>query len=240
MYLATRLKFQRLGPVKYLGHLDMLRYFQKAILRAGLPIRYSEGFNPHQILSFAYPLGVSMETKGDYLDLDLVEPDSFSFSSKEEELLYLTNVKDSLNAVMSEGIQILSASFVPEGELNSMASVAAADYLVRYSSESPITTEELNHFLSQSSILIEKEGKEKGKKVQKTADIRPGILDASLVEDEIFLKLCSGSSNNVKAATVLEQLAKFLNKDLKLDGILRLEIYRETAKGYLPLGDFDS
>lgn len=51
MATAIRIKFSRKGPVSYLGHLDVLRYFQKAIIRAGIDIRYSEGFNPHQILS---------------------------------------------------------------------------------------------------------------------------------------------------------------------------------------------
>ena len=73
MSVSVRFKFSRKGPVRYTGHLDMLRYFQKAVMRSSLPARYSEGFHPHQIMSFAYPLGVSMETEGDYMDLDLMQ-----------------------------------------------------------------------------------------------------------------------------------------------------------------------
>ena len=54
-----RVKYKKYGVMKFLGHLDVLRFFQKAIKRSGLPIAYSEGFNPHQLLSFAAPLSVS-------------------------------------------------------------------------------------------------------------------------------------------------------------------------------------
>ena len=58
--MKIRIKFAKIGPVKYVGHLDMLRYFQKLMRRAGIDITYSEGFNPHQKMSFAAPLGVGV------------------------------------------------------------------------------------------------------------------------------------------------------------------------------------
>ena len=56
--------------MKYIGHLDMMRFFQKAIRRAGIDVAYSEGFSPHMIMSFAYPLGVGMTSSGEYFDLE--------------------------------------------------------------------------------------------------------------------------------------------------------------------------
>ena len=53
MSVTVRFKFMRTGPVRYLGHLDMLRYFQKAVMKAELDAKYTEGFHPHQIMSFA-------------------------------------------------------------------------------------------------------------------------------------------------------------------------------------------
>jgi len=51
-----RLRFSKTGTLCYLGHLDFLKVFTQAIRRSGLPIAYSQGFNPHQIISFALPL----------------------------------------------------------------------------------------------------------------------------------------------------------------------------------------
>ena len=54
--MKIRIKFQKQGTVRFIGHLDVMRYFQKVMRRAEVDIRYSEGFSPHQIMSFASPL----------------------------------------------------------------------------------------------------------------------------------------------------------------------------------------
>ena len=59
--MKVRIKFSKEGPVKFVGHLDTMRYFQKAIRRANLPVAFSGGYSPHMIMSFAAPLGVSEE-----------------------------------------------------------------------------------------------------------------------------------------------------------------------------------
>ena len=56
--MKVRIKFSKEGPVKFVGHLDTMRYFQKAIRRANLPVAFSGGYSPHMIMSFAAPLGV--------------------------------------------------------------------------------------------------------------------------------------------------------------------------------------
>ena len=68
--MRVRLKFFKYGTMKYIGHLDMLRYFQKAFRRAHVPMKYSEGFNPHPVMSFAAPLGVGITSEGEYLDIE--------------------------------------------------------------------------------------------------------------------------------------------------------------------------
>lgn len=237
MYISIRLKFERLGPVKYLGHLDMLRYFQKAVMRSRLPIRYSEGFNPHQIMSFAYPLGVSMETKGDYMDIDLVEDDSFCFHNEAEKIKYEENIVQAMNNVMHEGISICQASIVPDNELNAMASVYAADYDVFVMNTEELSDELLQKFMSQDSIIVKKEGK-KGN--IKEVDIKEGIMELRLNQDNsLFMKLRSGSDSNIKASTIIELLNDMCNMKMKLYMVRRLEIYRLTEKGIKPLGDFN-
>ena len=61
--MKIRIKFAKEGTMKFIGHLDVMRYFQKVMRRADVDIRYSEGFSPHQIMSFASPLGVGMESR---------------------------------------------------------------------------------------------------------------------------------------------------------------------------------
>ena len=59
--MKIRVKFKKWGCMKFIGHLDMMRYFQKAVRRADIDIRYSEGYSAHQIMSFAAPLGVGIK-----------------------------------------------------------------------------------------------------------------------------------------------------------------------------------
>ena len=118
-----RIKFAKYGTMKFISHLDVMRYFQKAIRRAGLPVMYSEGFNPHQIMSFASPLGVGQTSEAEYFDLALTE------EMPAEELC------DRLNQTMTEGMRILGAILLPEPKPQekretAMALVAASDYLV--------------------------------------------------------------------------------------------------------------
>ena len=71
--MKVRIKFAKTGHMKFVGHLDTMRYFQKAIRRAELPVAFSGGYSPHMIMSFAAPLGVGTESLGEYFDLELAE-----------------------------------------------------------------------------------------------------------------------------------------------------------------------
>ena len=118
--MKVRIKFAKYGAVKFIGHLDVMRYFQKAIRRAEIDIAYSEGFSPHQIMSFASPLSVGHTSEGEYFDIEVN-----SFTTEED-------VQKRLQSVMVEGFDILKVKLLSEGEGNAMASVAAAKYTVRF------------------------------------------------------------------------------------------------------------
>ena len=100
--MKVRIKFSKSGSMVYIGHLDIMRYFQKAIRRSGLPIKYSEGFNPHQIMSFAAPLGVGLSSSGEYMDIELKE-----FVPSQEAL-------QRLQATMVDGMEVTSFRYLPD------------------------------------------------------------------------------------------------------------------------------
>ena len=98
--MKVRIKFSKEGPVKFVGHLDTMRYFQKAIRRANLPVAFSGGYSPHMIMSFAAPLGVGTESLGEYFDLELAET------------VPTSEITRRLDAVMVEGVHVLSTRYV--------------------------------------------------------------------------------------------------------------------------------
>ena len=109
--MKARIKFEKTGVMKYVGHLDTMRFFQKAMRRAQIPIKYSEGFNPHQIMSFASPLGVGVTSGGEYMDIEL------------KEVIDPGQAMDALNGAMVEGVRILDFFYLPKDSENAMSSV---------------------------------------------------------------------------------------------------------------------
>ena len=220
--LKVRVKFAKEGAMKFIGHLDIMRYFQKAVKRANLDVAFSEGFSPHMIMSFASPLGVGITSTGEYFDMELKSATTSSDMVKR------------LNDAMAEGMKILSIRQVEDGKASkAMSLVAAADYRLKFRETAKLPEnwkEKLEEFKAQKEIVILK----KTKKSEKELDIRPFIYKLSLEEkDEIFMQLAAGSSNNTKPELVMEAFAAFMEipyKNLKFM-IHRCELYADTGSG---------
>ncbi len=153
--MKVRIKFTKEGPMKFVGHLDTMRYFQKAIRRAELPIAFSGGYSPHMIMSFAAPLGVGVTSTGEYFDMELTAT------------IPTDEICQRLNSQMVDGIHVLSARQVEDGKASkAMSLVAAADYLVEFRpGKAPADgwQTRITEFLKQPEILVTKETK-KGEK----------------------------------------------------------------------------
>ena len=207
--------------MKFIGHLDILRYFQKAIRRAEIPIVFTEGFSPHMVMSFASPLGVGIESEGEYMDIEIKEP-----LSTEEAVRRL-------DAVMSEGMRILDFRQIPDEKAsNAMALVAAADYRIRFRDgyEPDLDWKKLYaSFLEQPSISIIK----KTKKSETELDIRPLIYESRLEEDSIFVRLSSGSAANIKPELMMDAFAAYAGFSLEPFSLMitRLDLYAAGPNG---------
>lgn len=220
--MKVRIKFSKEGPVKFIGHLDIMRYFQKAIRRADIDIAYSMGFNPHQIMSFASPLSVGHESSGEYFDIELN-----SMTDTED-------IKNRLNEVMTDGIKIIKVAALDDGEGNAMASVAAADYLVRFCDKLTLPDdfkEKLTEYYEQEHIYVTK----KTKKSEKEIDLKEGIYKLQVRDDGVFMQLDAGSGSNLKPGFVMEHFFETIGVELPEFPfrIRRLETYRRTKKGKL-------
>jgi radical SAM-linked protein len=181
--------------MKFIGHLDMVRYFQKVMRRANVDICYSEGFSPHQKMSFAAPLSVGVISKGEYFDIEV----NSSLSSKE--------MIKNINAQNVEGVKVVSYKELPEGAKNAMSIVAGADYFVY---TDLFTEEQVNDFYAQDEINILK----KTKKSEKIVDIKPMIHEMKFNEDGIFMKVSQGSAANLKPDLVMSALEQFTGAKL--------------------------
>ena len=71
--MKARIKFRKYGSLRFIGHLDVMRFFQKVMRRADIPIAFSGGYSPHMIMSFANPLGIGLTSDGEYFDIELTK-----------------------------------------------------------------------------------------------------------------------------------------------------------------------
>ena len=92
----VRVFYQKTGRGKYISHLDMTRCMKRALRRAGIPVWYTEGFNPHVYMTFALPISLGFESLCETMDIRLTQPMS------------LEEIKERLNRVLPEGITAVS------------------------------------------------------------------------------------------------------------------------------------
>lgn len=186
--------------MKFIGHLDIMRYFQKAIRRAEIPIAFTSGYSPHMIMSFTNPLGVGLTSDGEYFDIELTE----SIASKE--------AVRRLNEQMVDGMEIVSFVQIPDDKKSKgMSIVAGADYLssVKNGSLPEDLAEKLEAFYAQNEICVVK----KTKKSEKEVDIRPMIYKLECRDGKIYMRVAAGSVQNLKPELVTEAFVRYLGMD---------------------------
>lgn len=199
--MKIRVKFRKWGHMKFIGHLDMLRYFQKAVRRADIDICYSNGFAPHQIMSFAAPLGVGITSDGEYFDIEVN-----STKSTEESL-------KAFNEAMVDGVEVIGYVQLPDNAKTAMSIVTAADYILSYKEgyESPYSTEDWKEkintlFHKQQQFTIIK----KTKKSEKEIDLKPLVYEFTVIEQEnrpaFDICISTGSVTNIKPELLLSSV----------------------------------
>ena len=177
--------------LKYIGHLDLMRAMQRALRRACLPVRYSQGFNPHILLSFAAPLPVGTEGLREVMEVPVsesIEPDNFM---------------EQLNLALPPLIRCQAARLVEDTQTAPMALLAAAQFEI-----TPLDNAEA--MLAAVPALMAKEQyltSRKGKKGITQVDIRPLIHNLFVRDDILCATLALHPTGTCKPAQLLGALA---------------------------------
>lgn len=225
--MKYRVKFTKGEEIKYIGHLDVMRLFQRAINRAMLPVAYSKGFNPHQQLAFANPLSLGMTSTAEYGDFEMTKEIS------ESELV------NKLNAQMPDGMNVLEAVRLAENAGKAMADVEAASYIAML--DERVTNEMLEkalpEFLSQKEILVMKKTKHNFKETDIRGDIFAMENKTKSGNCRLFLFLAAGSERSVKAELVVNSFYDFIHLEFDRFKIRyeRTELFRKENGSFMPL-----
>ncbi len=216
-----RMRFSRRGRVRFLAHLDLMTAFHRAVMRARLPVAFSQGFNPHPKIAFGPALSVGMESDAEFVDL---ETDPFA------DLLAMT--KD-LNRALPEGIRILEARVVPRKAASLSACISRYGYEVAVPEQHRQgLAERVETFLARTSVPVTRNGKQK--------DLRPGIASITARDsgETAMLDILLQDADQLKPRIqdVVEQLFGISPEDGALFRIIRTsQLMRENGRWVSPL-----
>ena len=234
MKVRYLIKFSKESEIKFVGHLDLMRTIQRMMKRSGLPVAYSQGFNPHINLSLAQPLAVGIYSSGDYFDAPL-----------EEDVPEL-KVKEALNQSAPPGIRIFEVVKIKEEDdhqkvFKSMAVIDAAKYTIRIRyKNTDLLNEEMKALFEMKEWNIVK----KSKRQEKEVDIRTMIKDIEykVVEKILVIEavVSCGSRENL-SPELIAQFVKIHTTNWDSEAftdIKRQEMYAALENKLIPLYKF--
>ncbi len=209
----------------YIGHLDLLKFFQRIIKRAKLPIGYSWGYNPHQLITFALPLPLGMSGLGEIADIQLTRR------------VECDEIKNMLNSVLPSGISILKASEMDFHDTGCAAAVAWADYSISLNKKFDDIRSTVDSIMEKEEINIEKVGKKKTRTVDIRSLIRYISVDNGGDVTVLNCNIAAGSQGNLKPDVLLKYIYSSMDEefDITKTDIVRKTLYTQEKGVLVPL-----
>ena len=187
-----RLFYKKEGLARFVSHLDTMRYMTRLLRRAGLPVWYTEGFNPHLYITFAMPLSLGMASEYEMADIRI-----------EDDEVALDGVCEKLNANCSQGFYFFAAT----EPVKKLSELKYARYRAEFSDVGALA-KRLEEFLSSDEINVEKKTK-KGE--IKSVNVAPDIEEFSVEKGDktsLDITLPAGNDKTVKPELIIN---KFLS-----------------------------
>jgi len=187
--IPIRIKFKKYGSLMYISHLDTAKTMQRIILRSGIDIWYSEGFNPQPKIVFAVPLPVGVESECEFMDIKIN-----SYMSCEE-------IAKRLSSSFPEEMKVVDV-YVPTEKLKNIVYI---DYEMEITSPSitHTTAEEITSLLSGDLFVIKR-----SKGTEKEINVKDYIRSVEVKNENGNIKinaiLCGGGDKNINPELVIE------------------------------------
>lgn len=206
----ARITFRKTGLLRFLGHLDVLRTFDRAIRRAKLPIEYSQGFSPHALLSFAMPLPVGIAGEGELCAVDLaVQWDPMAISK-------------ALSRQLPADLGVVGVQVLPRPKRSPFADLQRADYRAEFAG---VTAEELQRVVDalgqQSELIVHRRTKSR----ELDLDLRDRIHGLQVRDSAVFMRLGLTDEDLGKPEEVLWLLRRESRQELKLECLTRVALW---------------
>lgn len=217
----VRLRFSKTGRLKYISHLDINRAMSRALKRAGIPLWYTEGFNPHPYMSFSLPLSLGVESLCESVDLRITG----EITNKE--------IKDRLNSVLPEDLKIVDVY----DDFRDNSEIVYSDYVYKFEfKDNEAAFEKIKNVLSSDEIIALKKGKQGRKRVMKETNIKSFIdkYSISIRNDVIVLniRLLAGPEKNLNPSLLFDTIIRLIDMDFEWKSIARISLLDKDYKEF--------
>lgn len=200
----VRVFYKKSGRMKFVSHLDMNRFMSRIIMRADIPIWYTEGFNPHPYITFALPLSLGFESDYEIMDIK-VDDDTVTYDG----------ICERMSSVCPEYITVINAA---EPVLKT-GKVTFAEFCIKF--EDISTAENFYDFLCRDSVICRKTTKRGN---IKETDIIPKIMKKEIDDRTVTVVLPAGSEDNLNPTLILDAFFESTGEKQNCYGITRTKI----------------
>lgn len=216
--MRALIRFGKQPRLRFISHLDLQRFFQRAVNRTGLPIAYSQGFNPHPVMSFGSALALGWTSEYEVIDIKLSAP------------MGRKRTEDAVRAALPEDLPVYEARMVDDRHAAPMALVRMADYKVTLTGEAaPRVIERIPAFMALERF----EALKKTKSGEKAIDARAMVVGLAPLEDGFTARLMLTERESMKPDQLINILSGLAGVDPPQARIHRVSLLGEDAEGQL-------
>lgn len=200
---CVRVWFKKMGMSRYVSHLDLMRAMTRSVRRAGVPLWYTEGYNPHPYLTFALPLSLGMESLYESMDMR-IEGDSTN-----------NEIFEMMKSAMPPGIEIVSV----DDPVDDPKTIAFGEFDILFDcDDAKALTALIEDMLSKDELIVQKLGKQGRKKVLKDINLMEHLKETKLSSTSNRVKLSvvfpAGSTTNINPTLLSDEIVKQSGEDI--------------------------
>ena len=212
------IRFGKKSRLRFISHLDLQRFLHMALNRTGLPIKYSEGFNPHPIMAFGSALALGWTSDYEILDVKLSAP------------MGRKRCEDAMRSALPVDLPVLEVKLVDDKFPSAMAQVYASDYRIELSGENTrAILDQVPAFMAETEVLAMKKSKSGVREV----NIRPFVLSMEEADGGVNCRLMLTEKENLKADLLVKTLAERAGVEADMR-IHRLSLLAKKGEDLVP------
>lgn len=214
--MRAMIRFGKQPRLRFISHLDLQRFFQRALNRTGLPVAYTQGFNPHPVMSFASALALGWTSEYEILDFKLSVP------------MGRQRTEEAVRAALPVDLPVLEVRMVDDRHPAPMAMVCAADYAIAIE-DAPALLTAAEDFWARDEVMAVR----KTKSGEREINIRPLALALVPVEGGFRARLRLTERDTLKPDLLIAKLAEMAGIEPPAARIHRLCLLGEAESGAL-------